>query len=169
MRRIGMLRSGTAASDKHSVAAFLDAMRELGWVIGVALDELRVTSADDLQRAFRALERRRPDALYVIIDTRIGPYRKIIADEALRLNIPSMSGYRGYVEVGGLMSYAASLSELYRRGATYVDRIFKGAKPGNLAIELPSKYELIFNLKTAKLICLAIPPSLLLRAGEVIQ
>jgi putative ABC transport system substrate-binding protein len=124
---------------------------------------------DALQRAIRALELRRPDALYVNIDSRIGTYRQIIADAALRLKIPSVANYRGFVEVGGLLSYAASLDQLYRRAAAYIDRVFKGANPADLPIEQPTKFELVINLRTAKSLGLRIPQNLLLRADEVIQ
>jgi len=110
-----------------------------------------------------------PDALYVNIDPRIATYRQIIADAAIRSKISSISGYRGFVDVGGLMSYGASLTELYRRAATYVDRVFHGAKPGELPIEQPTKFDLVINVKTAKLLGLTIPQPLLLRADEVIQ
>jgi putative ABC transport system substrate-binding protein len=145
------------------------AARQAARQAGVALDELPLVSGDDVASALPALKRNRPDALYVVIDTRTAPYRKVIADEALRLRIPSMSTYRGYVEVGGLFSYAASLTDLYARAATYVDRIFKGAKPGDLAIEQPTKYEFVVNLRTAKALGITIPSPVLLRADDVIQ
>ena len=155
--------------DSVAADAAYAAAREAAGRIGLVLDELRVANSDELQRALQTLDRRRPDALYVNVDTRIGAYRQIIADAAIRLKVPSMAGYRGFVEVGGLMSYAASLTELYRRGATYVDRILKGAKPGDLPIEQPTKFELVINLKTAKALGVTIPQALLLRADEVIQ
>jgi len=130
---------------------------------------LRVANSEELQRAIRALERTHSDVLYANIDTRIAGYRQIIADAAIRLKIPSISGYRGFADAGGLMSYGASLTELYRRGAMYVDRVFRGAKPADLPIEQPTKFELVINLKTAKALGLTIPQSILLRADEVIQ
>ena len=145
------------------------AAKEAAQKAGFALDELRVTDAQELQSAIGVLERLHPGALYVNIDPRIATYRQIIADAAIRLKISSISGYRGFVDVGGLMSYGASLTELYRRAATYVDRVFHGAKPAELPIEQPTKFDLVINMKTAKLLGLTIPPSLLLRADEVIQ
>ena len=136
---------------------------------GFALEELRVTNADDLQHAIRVLERAHPDALYVNIDPRIATYRQIIADAAIRFKVSSISGYRGFVDVGGLMSYGASLTELYRRAATYVDRVFRGARPADLPVEQPTKFELVINLKTAKALGINIPQPVLLRADEVIQ
>ena len=137
--------------------------------LGLSLDDLRVANAGDLERAIQSLERRRPDALYVIYDSKISTYRKIIADAAISLKLPAISGHRSFVEAGGLVSYAADLTELFRRGANYVDRVLRGARPGDLPIEQPTKFELIMNLKTAKALGLTIPQSLLLRADEVIQ
>jgi putative ABC transport system substrate-binding protein len=134
---------------------------------GLVLDELPVTDAATLQRAIETLERARSDVLYVNIDPIVATYRQIVADVAIRLRIPSISGYRGYAEAGGLMSYGASLTELYRRAAKYVDQIFRGAKPGDLPIEQPTRFDLVINQKTAKAIGVAIPQSLLLRAELV--
>jgi putative ABC transport system substrate-binding protein len=153
----------TAADAQFAVA------QEAAGKTGFVLDELRVTNSEELQRAIQALERRRPDALYVNPDARILIYRQIIADAAVRMKVASVSGYRGFVEVGGLMSYAASTTEIYRRGATYIDRVLRGANPGDLPIEQPTKFELVINLKTAKALGLTVPQSLLLRADEVIQ
>jgi len=177
-KRFGLLREllprGTRVAylwnpDSVTADASFAAAREAARKTGFALDELRVANPEELQRAIQALERRRPDALYVNIDTRIATYRQIIADAAIRLKIPTVSSYRGFVEVGGLMSYSASLTDLYRRGATYVDRVFRGAKPAELPIEQPTKFELVINMKTAKALGLTIPQSVLLRADEVIQ
>jgi putative ABC transport system substrate-binding protein len=136
---------------------------------GFALDELRVASSANPQGTLQTLERRPPDALHANIDTRIATHRQVIAEAALRLKLPSVTGYRGFVEVGGLKSYGASLTELFRRAESYVDRVFRGAKPGELPIEQPTKFDLVVNLKTAKALGLTIPQSPLLRADEVIQ
>jgi putative tryptophan/tyrosine transport system substrate-binding protein len=95
--------------------------------------------------------------------------RRRIVDLATKHRLPSMSVAREFVELGGLLSYGASITDLSRRAATYVDKILKGAKPGDLPVEQPSKFELLINLKTAKALGLTIPPSLLGRADEVIQ
>jgi len=142
-----------------------DAARKAGFV----LDELRVANVEELQRAIQSLERARPDALYVNADPRIATYRQIIADAAIRSKTPSISGFRGFAEAGGLMSYGASLSDLYRRAAMYVDRVFRGAKPADLPIEQPTKFELVVNLTTAKALGLEVSPTLLARTDEVIE
>jgi putative ABC transport system substrate-binding protein len=95
--------------------------------------------------------------------------RRRLVDLAAKTRLPTVFPWREYVDAGGLMAYGADLADLFRRAATYVDRILKGAKPGDLPIEQPTKYELIINLKTAKALGLTIPPSLLQRADQVIE
>ena len=129
-----------------------------------------VRGGDDFERAFAAMGKRRPDGLYAAPS---GPLMitngKRIADFALKSRLPSIYGRREFVDEGGLMSYGADIAESYRRVAYYVDRILKGAKPADLPVEQPTKFELVFNLKTAKQIGLTLPQSMLYRADKVIK
>jgi ABC-type uncharacterized transport system substrate-binding protein len=129
-----------------------------------------VSGGDDFDRAFAAMGKQRPDGLYAAPS---GPLMitngKRIADFALKNRLPSMYGRREFVDDGGLMSYGADLAESYRRVAYYVDRILKGAKPADLPVEQPTKFEFIVNLKAAKQIGLTIPPNVLARADKVIR
>ena len=119
--------------------------------------------------AFDAMARERPNALLVLFDPVLTGQRARISELANKHRLPSMCPHREYAEDGGLMAYGASLTDLYRRAATYVDKILKGAKPGDLPVEQPTKFELVINLKTAKALGLTIPPSLLARADQVIE
>ena len=99
----------------------------------------------------------------------LAPQARRVAKLAGRNRLPAIYNIRGYVDAGGLMSYAANTNEIWRRAAVFVDKILKGAKPGDLPIEQPTKFELVINLRAAKTLGLTIPPSMLLRADEVIQ
>jgi ABC-type uncharacterized transport system substrate-binding protein len=125
--------------------------------------------ANDYTSAFNLVAGKHPDAIIISQDAIHFPHRRVIAAFAAKNSLPSMSSYREFVEAGGLMSYGIDTQDVYRRIAAYVDRILKGAKPADLPIEQPTKFELVINLKTAKALGLTIPPSLLLRADEVIQ
>ena len=137
--------------------------------LGVHLQSLDVRGPDDLEGAFAAATRGRAGALITVEDPLTFGQRKRIVDFAARARLPAMYGFREFVDAGGLMSYAASLADLSRRAATYVDKILKGAKPADLPVEQPTKFELVINLKTAKALGLTIPPSVLIRADQVIQ
>ena len=113
---------------------------------------------------------RQSTALLVIADTPLfTTHRARLVELAARSRLPAIYPIEGYVEAGGLMSYGADHPDLFRRAATYVDKILKGAKPADLPVEQPTKFELVINLKTAKALGLTIPPSLLLRADQVIE
>ena len=149
---------------------------EVKEVLPVAARALRLTiqpwevrDADDFERVFAALNKQRPDGLYVTGGPLMNANQKRIADFALKSRLPSMYGSREAVDAGGLMSYGADLADSYRRVAYYVDRILKGAKPADLPVEQPTKFELVINLKTAKQIGLTIPPDVLARADKVIK
>jgi ABC-type uncharacterized transport system substrate-binding protein len=138
--------------------------------LGLTVRPWEVRAADDFEKVFAALNKQRPDGLYVPGGGQlINANRKRIADLALKSRLPSVYGNREYVEFGGLMFYGADLAESYRRVAYYVDRVLKGAKPADLPVEQPTKFELVINLKTAKQIDLTIPQSLLYRADKVIR
>jgi putative tryptophan/tyrosine transport system substrate-binding protein len=133
------------------------------------LQSVEVSSVDDFERAFSALKTGGAEALIVAGSGLTSTNAGQIANLAMKHRLPSMVSSRDRVDAGGLMAYGPNLAELWRRAATYVDKILKGAKPGDLPIEQPTKFELIINLKTAKALGLTIPPSLLRRADEVIQ
>ena len=124
---------------------------------------------DDFEKVFAALNKQRPDGLYVPGSALMRANGKRIVDFALKSRLPWVYGSRGYVEAGGLMYYGADLADSYRRVAIYVDKILKGAKPGDLPVEQPTKFELVINLKTAKAIDVTIPQRVLGRADKVIK
>jgi putative ABC transport system substrate-binding protein len=125
---------------------------------------------DDFEKVFAALNKQRPDGLYAVIGGGVmRPNQKRIAGFALKSRLPSVYASRETVEAGGLMSYGADVADSYRRVAYYVDRILKGAKPGDLPVEQPKKFEFVINLKAAKQISLTIPPNVLASADKVIR
>ncbi len=140
-----------------------------GLRLGVQIQDVGVRSPNELQSAFEAATKRRAGGLLVIDDLVIASHRTRILDLAAKHRLPVVSIYREFAEAGGLMAYGPSLSDTYRRAATYVDKILKGAKPADLPVEQPTKFELVVNLRTAKALGLAIPQSVLIRADEVIQ
>jgi len=133
------------------------------------LQLVEARAPDDFDRAFVAISKSRPDALLILADPMFGSNAKRIADLALEHHLPAVSMIRTFAEAGVVATYGQSFADSYRRAATYVDRILKGAKPGDLPVEQPTKIELVINLKTAKALGLTVPQSLLLRADEVIQ
>jgi putative ABC transport system substrate-binding protein len=137
--------------------------------LGIQTELIDVRTREDIGRGFETALRQRVDALLVGVDGLIQANRGMIADLAVRNRLATVYAGREYVEAGGLLSYGVSYPDLYRRAATYVDKIFKGAKPADLPIEQPTKFELIINLKTAKVIGLMVPESFLLRADKVIE
>ena len=132
----------------------------------VTLQPWEVRGADDFERVFAAIGKQRPDGLYVTSGPLMTANGKRIADFALKSRLPSVYQNREYVDAGGLMSYGADLADSYRRIAVYVDKILKGAKPADLPVEQPTKFELVINLKTAKQIGLTIPQRVLGRADQ---
>jgi putative ABC transport system substrate-binding protein len=128
-----------------------------------------VRDTDGFEKVFAAMSRARPDGLYVTPSVLMRANRKLIADFALKSRLPSVYGIREAVDAGGLMSYSADLADSYRRVAYFVDRILKGAKPADLPVEQPTKFEFVINLKTAKQIGVTIPPEVLARANRLIK
>ena len=135
----------------------------------LTLQPWEVRSADNFDRVFAALNKQRPDGLYVLGGPIMRANQERIAGYALKSRLPSMYDRREGVEAGGLMYYGADLADSYRRVAYYVDRILKGAKPADLPVEQPTKFEFVINLKTAKQIGVTIPPNVLARADKVIR
>ena len=137
--------------------------------LGLTVQPLEVRDAAELEKAFASARSERADALLVVREALFGILRSRIAELALQYRLPSIFGSPRNVEAGGVLSYAANNAELFRRLATYVDKILKGANPSELPIEQPTRFDLIVNLKTAKALGLTIPRSLLLRADQVIE
>jgi putative ABC transport system substrate-binding protein len=137
--------------------------------LGLLLHSQDVRGPQDLEGAFARTAQARPEALLVLGDALLGMHRPQIAAFATEQHLPSVFAERESVVAGGLMSYGPSLPDLYRRAATYVDKILKGTKPADLPVEQPLKFELVLNLKTAQALGLTIPPSVLFQADEVIK
>ena len=137
--------------------------------LGLIVRSWEVRGAGDFEKVFAALSKERPDGLYVPPGPIHTTHRDQIVNFALKRRLPSMWGNGEFVDSGGLMSYGADLADNYRRVAYYVDRILKGAKPADLPIEQPTKFELVINLKTAKQIGVTIPQKVLARADRVIR
>ena len=137
--------------------------------LGLTIQPWEIRNADDFERVFAALNKQRPDGLYVAGGRLMGDNQKRIVGFALKRRLPSVYPYREAVDAGGLMYYGADLAESYRRVAYFVDRILKGAKPADLPVEQPTKFEFVINLKTAKQIGLTIPPEVLARANRLIK
>jgi len=137
---------------------------------GVKLQYVEMRVSRDIETAFRAAARGRADAILLLVRGPVAlPQRRAVAELAAKIRLPTIYSGREYVEAGGLMSYGVSLDDLDRRAAVYVDKILKGAKPADLPVEQPTKFELVINLKAAKQIGLTIPPNVLARADRVIK
>jgi putative ABC transport system substrate-binding protein len=156
---------GTGGTDKELLKGAEVAARALG----VRLQFVEARAPADFDRAFSEVTRARAGALTVLSTPMFANEQRRLVDLAAKNRLPTMFSFRGYVDAGGLMSYGPNLADLFRRAATYVDKILKGAKPADLPVEQPTKFELVVNLKTAKALGLAIPPSVLARADDVIE
>jgi len=140
-----------------------------GRALGIEVQSLEVRSPDDFNGAFETVRREHPDALITVEDPLSFNHRKLIADFAAGQLLPTLHGFKEDVAAGALMSYGANLADLSRRAAGYVDKILRGAKPADLPVQQPTKFDLVINLTTAKALGLDVPPTLLARADEVIE
>ena len=165
IRRVAILSNPANAYHQLAIREVNVAARSLG----VQLQLLEARGPNEFDGAFAAMAKERVGALLVLSDAMLNSHRTRLADLAARSRLPAAYGVRESVEAGGLMSYGPSFLDLYRRSAAYVDKILKGAKPADLPVEQPTKFELVINLKTAKALGLTIPPSLLQRADQVIE
>jgi putative ABC transport system substrate-binding protein len=155
-------------ADRSNVLV-LKELQESAPALRLTLQPLGVRGPGEFKGAFVAMSRKRAHALFGAAGILTTEHRKAIVDLAAKSRIPAMWGERQFVESGGLMSYAVNFYDQVRRAATYVDKILKGAKPGDLPVEQPTTFELVINLKTAKALGITIPNSILLRADQVIQ
>jgi putative tryptophan/tyrosine transport system substrate-binding protein len=137
--------------------------------LGVQLHLLEARGPEAFDRAFAAMTRAHADALLVLGDAMLLQHRSRLIELAATSHLPSIYNLREFVEAGGLLSYGTSRPDVWRRAATYVDKILKGAKPADLPVEQPMKFELVINLKTAEALGITIPPTLLFQADEVIK
>jgi putative ABC transport system substrate-binding protein len=163
--RVALLGNPANPGTAQWVQDAQDAARRLG----VRLQPLEAREPGEIDRAFLEMARKRAGGVILLSDTMLSDHRTRIVDHAARRRLPTVSGQSEHAEAGGLLAYEASRSDRWRRAATYVDKILKGANPADLPVEQPTKFELIINLKTAKALGLTIPPSLLLRADQVIE
>jgi putative ABC transport system substrate-binding protein len=168
----------TAVSDAKRVGVLWDPgfrtvglkeVEEAARSLNLELVPAEVRRPDDFEQAVRAMLEKGASALYVLGAGIFLDHSQQLLDLTVKVRIPAMFYRREFVEAGGLMSYAASVHDMYQRAAAYVDKILKGAKPADLPVEQPTKFELIINLKTAKALGLTIPLSILARADEVIE
>jgi ABC-type uncharacterized transport system substrate-binding protein len=165
LARVAVLYEPAVASGVLEVKEFLPVAAR---ALRLTLQPWEVRDADGFEKVFAALNKQRPNGLYVIASSLMNVNQKRIVGLALKTRLPSV-GTREYVEAGGLMYYGANLTESYRRIAYFVDRILKGAKPADLPVERPMRFDLVINLQTAKKIGLTIDPNLLARANRLIK
>ena len=164
--------SHVAALGNSNEPGNAQALREVevaAGAFGVQLQHLDVLDPKDIETAFRAASKGRADAILMLNSPVLNPHRTQVVNLAVKSRLPVIYGQSEFVEGGGLMTYSVSFTDLFRGAATYVDKILKGAKPADLPVEQPKKFEFIINLKTAKQIGLTIPPTVLAQADKVIR
>ena len=164
-----MSRFSTIRPIRRSVLEVKEVLPVAARALRLTIQPWEVRAADGFEKVFAALSKERPDGLYVAGGPLMTANGKRIAGFALKSRLPSVYSIRESVDAGGLMYYGADVADSYRRVAYFVDRILKGAKPADLPVEQPTKFELVINLKTAKQIGLTIPPNVLARADRVIR
>jgi putative tryptophan/tyrosine transport system substrate-binding protein len=177
-KRVGLLRELVGqlrrlaivvkSSDNASAASEMREVKAAAGTLGIDVLLLEIGQAEDIGAAFETLKGQ-ADALYVVIDSLVTTHANRISTLALGAHLPTMHGARELVVAGGLMSYAANYEDLFRRGAEYIDKILRGTKPGDIPVEQPTKFDLVINLTTAKVLGLTIPEAFLLRADEIIE
>jgi putative tryptophan/tyrosine transport system substrate-binding protein len=164
LRRLAIM----ANVDNSAVVLEMRQVQAVARTLGLEVTTLEIRGAEDISPALEALKSR-ADALYICPDPLTSTHRVRINTLALSTRLPTISGVREYVEAGGLMSYGPNFPDLFRRAADFVDKILRGAKPTDLPVEQPTRFDLIINLTTAKALGLEIPPTVLARADEVIE
>jgi putative ABC transport system substrate-binding protein len=157
--------------DNPSIVLVVQETQAAAQTLGVAFHSVDVRDASRIDQALASVLQNRPDGLVLPAETVVHSPQAAarIAQFAITHGLPSIGAWREFAEAGGLMIYGVSVPDIFRRAVGYMDKLFKGAKPADLPVELPVKFELVINLKTAKALGLTIPPSVLVRAGEVIQ
>jgi putative ABC transport system substrate-binding protein len=163
--RVAVLRDATTTVDTGEFAAIQTAAPSLG----VEVSPLSVRDANEIERGIADFARTSNSGLIVAGSPAVTRHRKLITKLAIQHRLPAVYPYRYFVAAGGLISYGPDLVDPFRRAAVYVDRILKGEKPGDLPVQMPTKYELVINLKTAKALGLMVPPTLIARTDEVIE
>lgn len=162
-RRVAILR------DENTPDQWLSATKRAGEGLGLELRAVEVSDPEAFERAFETIAAWRADALDILASAMFNAQQDRLLELTVGRGIPTIYEHRDFVQAGGLISYGPNIPDLYRRAAAYVDKILKGAKPGDLPVEQPTKFELVINLKTAKALGLTIPQAILLRADEVVE
>ncbi len=163
VRRVGVFWGGGTAGP-----SFFRKAQGVAQSLGLELESLHLRRAGELEKVFEQVAIKKINAL-ITLPSPLGRYRKRILDVAAKRRLPAMFDKRVFVEAGGLMSYGASIPDIMRRAAVYVDKILKGAKPADMPVERPTKFDFVINLKTAKAMGITLPPSILVRATQVIE
>jgi len=165
LSRLGILWNPDFAPNLTRLAS----VRDVAQGMGLMLVPVEARGLDAFEQAFTTMMKERMQAFVILEDAVLFNYRGQIAEMAMRNRLPAASGFKEFAEAGLLLTYGANVRDLFRRSAVFVDKTFKGAKPADLPVEQPTKFELVINLKTAKALGLEVPPSVLARADEVIE